>query len=49
MRSSIKFAMHKIKPGTFKGTVKGTLKGNFNETIESSVARNNTFSFMSSV
>ena len=45
LRSSIKFAMHKIKPGTFKGTV----KGNFNETIERSVARNNTFSFMSSV
>ena len=46
LRSSIKFAMHKIIPGTFTA---GTVKGNFNETIERSVARGNTFSFMSSV
>ena len=38
--------MHKIKPGTF---VAGTIESNFKGTIESFVARNITFSFMSSV
>ena len=42
--SSINFAMHKIKPGTLTA---GTVKSNC--TIERFVARDNAFSFMSSV
>ena len=45
-RSSIKFSTHKIKSGKLiAGTVKSSLKG----TIERYVARDNAFSFMSSV
>ena len=46
LRSSIRFAMHKIKPSTLTA---GTVKSNFKETIETYVARKNTFSFMISV
>ena len=46
LRSSINLAMHKIKPGTLTA---GTVKSNFKGTIERSVARDNAFSFMSSV
>ena len=46
LRSSINFAMHKIKPGTLKA---GTVKSNFKRTIERFVASDNAFSFMSSV
>ena len=46
MRSSIEFAMHKIKPGTLTAR---TVKSNFKGTIEKFVARDNAFSFMSSV
>ena len=45
-RSSINFAMHKINPGTL---TEGTVKSNFKGTIEKFVARDNAFSFMSSV
>ena len=46
MRSSINFAGKKIKPGTLTaGTVKSNLKG----TIERFVAKDNAFSFISSV
>ena len=38
--------MHKIKPGTLTA---GTVKSNFKKTIERFVARNDAFSFMSSV
>ena len=46
LRSSINFAMHKIKPGTLTA---GTVKSNFKRAIERFVAGGNTFSFMSSV
>ena len=46
LRSSINFAMYKVKPG--KSTA-GTIKGNFKGTIERLVANDNTFSSMSSV
>ena len=46
LRSSIEFAMHKIKPGTLTAR---TVKSNFKGTIERFVARDNAFSFMSSV
>ena len=46
LRSSINFAMHKIKPGTLTA---GTVKINFKGTIERFVTRDNAFSFMSSV
>ena len=46
LRSSINFAMNKIKPDTITA---GTVKSNFKATIESFVARDNAFSFMSSV
>ena len=46
LRSSINFAMHKIKPGKL---TEGTVKNNFKGTIERFVASNNAFSFMSSV
>ena len=46
MGSSINFAMHKIKPGTFAA---GTVKIYFKGTIERCVAMDNAFSFMSSV
>ena len=45
LRSSINFAMHKIKPGTLTA---GTVKNNFKRTIEKFVASDNAFSFMSS-
>ena len=45
-RSSIKFAMYKIKPGAIKA---GTVKVNFKGTIERFVARDNAFLFMYSV
>ena len=46
MRSSINFAGKKIKPGTLTaGTVKSNLKG----TIKRFVAKDNAFSFISSV
>ena len=38
--------MHKINPGTL---TEGTVKSNFKGTIEKFVARDNAFSFMSSV
>ena len=44
--SSINFALHKIKPGTLTA---GTVKSNFIGTVEMFVARDNVFSFMSSV
>ena len=44
--SSINFAMLKIKPGTLTA---GTVKSNFKGTIEKFVAKDNAFSFMSSV
>ena len=44
--SSIKFAMHKIKPGTLTA---GTVKSNFKRTIEKFVASDNVFPFVSSV
>ena len=44
--SSMNFALHKIKPGTLTA---GTVKSNFIGTIERFVARNNAFSYMSSV
>ena len=40
------FAMHKIKPVTLTA---GPVKRNFKETLESFVASDNAFSFMSSV
>ena len=43
-RSSINFAMQKIKPGTLTA---GTVKNNFKGTIERFVASNNAFSLMS--
>ena len=46
LRSSINFAMHKIKPGTLTA---GTVKSNFKRTVERFVASDNAFSFMSSV
>ena len=46
LRSSINFAMHKIKPGTLTA---GTVKSNFKGTIERFVAKDNAFSFMNSV
>ena len=46
LRSSINFAMHKIKPGTLTA---GTVKNNFKGTIERFVASKIVFSFMSSV
>ena len=46
LRSLINFAMHKIKPGTVTA---GTVKSNFKGTMERFVARDNAFSFMSSV
>ena len=46
LRSSMNFAMDKIKPGTLTA---GTVKSNFKETIERFVVRDNAFSFMSSV
>ena len=46
LRSSINFAMHKIKPGKL---TEGTVKNNFKGTIERFVASDNAFSFMSSV
>ena len=45
-RSSIYFAMHKTKLGTLTPE---TVKSNFKGTIEKFVARDNAFSFMSSV
>ena len=44
LHSSINFTMHKIKPYTA-----GTLISNFKGTIERFLARDNAFSFMSSV
>ena len=44
--SSIKLAMYKINPGTLTA---GTLKSNLKATVERFVARDNVFSFMSSV
>ena len=44
--SSINFAMQKIKPGTLTA---GTVKSSFKGTIEKFVAKDNAFSFMSSV
>ena len=38
--------MHKLKPGTLTA---GTVKSNFKRTIERFVARDDAFSFMSSV
>ena len=46
LRSSINIAMYKLKPGTLTA---GTVKSNFKGTIERFVARDNAFSFMSSV
>ena len=46
LRSSINFAMHKIKPGKLTA---GTVKNNFKGTIERFVASDNAFSLMSSV
>ena len=46
LRSSINFAMHKIKSGTLTAR---TVKNNFKGTIERFVASVNAFSFMSSV
>ena len=46
LRSSINFAMHKIKPGTLTA---GTVNSNFKRAIEWFVASDNAFSFMSSV
>ena len=46
LRSSINFAMHKLKPGTLTS---GTVKNNFKEPIKRVIASDNTFSFMSSV
>ena len=46
LRSSINFAMHKIKPGTL--TAK-TVKNKFKATIQRFVASDNAFSIMSSV
>ena len=46
LRSSINFAMHKIKPGTL---TTGTFKNNYKGTIERFVSRDNAFSFMGSV
>ena len=45
-RSSINFAMHKIRPGTLTA---GAKKSNFKRTNERLVASYNAFSFMSSV
>ena len=45
LRSTINFAKHKIKPGTF---TTGTVKNNFKGTIKRFVASDNAFSFMSS-
>ena len=46
MRSSINFATQKIKPGALTA---GTVKSNFKGTIERIVAKDNAFSFISSV
>ena len=46
LRSTMNFAMHKIKPGTLTA---GSVQRNFKETLESFVASDNAFSFMSSV
>ena len=46
LRSTINFAMHKIKPGTLTA---GPVKSNFRETVERFVASDNAFSFMRSV
>ena len=46
LRSSINFAMYKIKPGTLTA---GTVKNNFKGTIERYVASDKVFSFMNSV
>ena len=46
LHSSIIFAMRKINPGSFTA---GTIKSNFEGTIERFVAKDNAFSFMSSV
>ena len=46
LRSSINFVFHKTKPGTLAA---GTVKSNFKGTIESFVAREIAFSFMTSV
>ena len=46
MRSTINFIMLKIKPGTLTA---GTVKSNFKGIIERFLARDNAFSFMSSV
>ena len=46
LRLLIEFAMHKIKPGTLTAR---TVRSNFKGTIERFVARDNAFSFMSSV
>ena len=45
LRSSVTFAMHKIKPSTLTA---GTINSSFKETIETFVARDNAFLFMSS-
>ena len=45
-RSSINFIMYKVKPGTLAA---GTIESNFKGTVKRFVARNITFSFMSSV
>ena len=45
LRSSINFAMHKIKPGTLTA---GPVKSNFKGMVERFVASDNAFSFMSS-
>ena len=46
LRSTINFAMHKIKPGTLTA---GPVKSNFKETVERFVASDNAFFLMSSV
>ena len=46
LRSSINFALHKIKPDTLTA---GTVKSNFKETVEMFVARVNAFSCMKSI
>ena len=46
LRSSINFAMHKIKPGQLTA---GTIKQNYRGTIDKYVASDNAFSFMSQV
>ena len=46
LRSSINFAMHKVKPGQLTA---GTIKQNYRGTIDRYVASDNAFSFMSQV